>query len=461
MELQTDQQIVSVVLSSVVCSPSYPFALSVRSGVKIKILCNAGQNFPKERVKLEVTSHGGEATEGEKTKGNRNVKQLIHLISTIRSIGRSPWALAVWLATLGLGLSATAEAPRRTFITSTPQAPPQVQYMVIELGGRRANDISGSGQIVGNKDFAPGLRHAAFWPSSQSAPIDLGTLPGLRSTAVGSNPRREIVGYAFNEDSSVERPLFWASPNSAPVELPGLPAGLLSEVYDINPSGQIVGEFSSADFSVERAVFWPNSNAAPVYLRQLSDEFPHGLAQSINASGNIFGDACDADFVECHAAFWATSTSTPVALASPGGEFIYTDIVLPGHAINSAGNMVGYSHNADFSAERAVFWASSSSPAVILSTVGEFTNAVAAGISDNGQIVGIGYNEDFSKQRPFIWPSSTSQGIDLTTFFPPGSGWGLDSMFAVTVNNRGEIVGSGLFKDGTAHNFVLIPIHGH
>jgi hypothetical protein len=387
------------------------------------------------------------------------MKQLIHLISTI---GRSRWLLAVCVATLALGLSANADAPRRIFITSTPKAPPQVQYMVIELGGRRANDISESGQIVGQKEFAPGLRHAAFWPSSRSAPIDLGTLPGLRSTAVGMNPLREIVGYAFNADFSVELPLFWATPNSAPVELPGLPAGFLGEVYDINPAGQIVGQFVSADFSVERAVFWPNSNAAPVYLPQLSDEFPFTLASSINASGNILGDAC-ADFFVCdgHATFWATSASTPIALASPGGEFIYTNIVLPGHAINGAGNMVGYAHNADFSAERAVFWASSSSPAVILSTVGEFTNAVAAGIGDNGQIVGIGYSEDFSRQRPFLWPSATSQGIDLTTFFPPGSNWDLDSLFAVTINNRGEIVGSGLFSDGTVHNFVLIPVHGH
>jgi uncharacterized membrane protein len=389
------------------------------------------------------------------------MKQLIHLISTIRSIGGSRWALAVCLATLGLGLSATADAPRRTFIASTPQAPPQVQYMVIELGGRRASDISQSGQIVGSKTSAQ-FYHAAFWASSQSAPIDLGTLPDFpNSTAVGMNPRREIVGFAISEDFSVERPVFWASPNSAPVELPGLPDGLSSEVYDINPSGQIVGQFFSADFSVERAVVWPNSAAAPVYLSQLSDEFPYSAATGINASGNILGDNCDADFVECHAVFWASSASTPVALASPGGEFIYTDFVLPGHAINGAGNMVGYARNADFSAERAVFWASSSSPAVILSTVGEFTNAVAAGISDNGQIVGSGYNEDFSKNRPFLWPSATSQGIDLTTFFPPGSNWDLNSMFAVTVNNRGEIVGSGLFTDGTVHNFVLVPVHSH
>ena len=102
-----------------------------------------------------------------------------------------------------------------------PQSPPQVQYKVIELGGRRANDISQSGQIVGDTEFEPGIK-ATFWPSSQSAPIDLGSLPGLRSVATAINPGREMVGYAFNEDSSVERPLLWASTNSAPVEPPGL-----------------------------------------------------------------------------------------------------------------------------------------------------------------------------------------------------------------------------------------------
>src|SRR5262249_52216041 len=240
------------------------------------------------------------------------MKQLIHLTSTI---GSSRWALAVCLATVGLGLSATAEVPSRTSITSKQQTPPQVRYTVIEVGGTRANDKSESGQIVGSKSSLPALFHAAFWPSSQSGPIDLGTLPDFpNSTAVGMNPRREIVGIAYSDDFSVERPLFWGSPDSAPVELPGLPVGLSSEVYDINPSGKIVGQFFSPDLSVERAVFWPNSNAAPVILLQLTDELPLSGAFSINASGDIFGDACSADFVECHATFWASTTSTPVAL---------------------------------------------------------------------------------------------------------------------------------------------------
>jgi len=369
--------------------------------------------------------------------------------------------ISVTTPAVASGLSANADAPRSTFVRSTPQAPPQVRYMVIELGGRTALNISESGQIVGNKDFAPGIRHAAFWPSSQSAAIDLGTLPGLNSVAFGINPRREIVGYAFNEDFSVERPLFWASPNSAPVELPGLPAGLLGEVYDVNPSGQIVGQFFNADFSVNPAVFWPNSKAAPIYLHELSNEFPASVANNINASGNILGDACNQAGVECHAVFWANSTSTPVALASPGGGFIYSFVVFPSHAINGAGNMVGYAYTPGFAALRAVFWASSFEPGGDSEHSCEFTNTVAAGISDNGQIVGYGYNEDFSRVRPFIWPSATSQGIDLTTFFPAGSNWDLDSMFVIAVNNRGEIVGGGLFKDGTVHNFVLIPVHGH
>src|SRR6266576_6821178 len=91
---------------------------------------------------------------------NLNQKNEYKKMTTLylrKSIGRSPWALVVGLATLGLGLSATADAPRRTFITSTSQAPPQVRYMVIELGGRRANDISGSGQIVGNEQFPSGI----------------------------------------------------------------------------------------------------------------------------------------------------------------------------------------------------------------------------------------------------------------------------------------------------------------
>ncbi len=128
---------------------------------------------------------------------------------------------------------------------STPEVPStpleDVQYTVIEPGGRRAIDITESGEIVGTNYSTPERIHAAYWSGSQSAPIDLGTLPGLNSGSVAINPRREMVGNTFNDDQSVERALFWASPGSGPVELPGRPVDLQGGTYDINPSGQIVG----------------------------------------------------------------------------------------------------------------------------------------------------------------------------------------------------------------------------
>ena len=364
---------------------------------------------------------------------------------------------------MGLGVFATAAAPSRSLITSAPQARPQVQYTVIELGGRRANDISQSGQIVGSKECPhPGSSMPHFGPAAGARRLisahclisqqhRRGLEPSARDRGILRLAKTSLLScLCFGQALTVH-------PSNSPVCRTAFRVKCTTSIHQARSSASSLAR----TFQWTRRCFGRRVMQRRSIFAQLSDDFPLSGASGINASGNILGDACDANFVECHAAFWATSTSTPVALASPGGEFIYTDFVLPGHAINGAGNMVGFARNADFSAERAVFWASNSSPAVILSTVGEFTNAVAAGISDNGQIVGIGYNEDFSKERPFLWPSATSQGIDLTTFFPPGSNWDLDSMFAVTVNNRGEIVGSGLFTDGTVHNFVLIPVHGH
>ena len=123
--------------------------------------------------------------------------------------------------------------------------------------------------------------------------------------------------------------------------------------------------------------------------------------------------------------------------------------------MNDAGNMVGVAFNADWSELRAVFWASSANPAVILSTTGEFPNGWAEGISDRGQTVGGAFNSDFSDLHAFMWPSSALPGMDLNTVIPSDSGWEL--LVARDINNRGEIVGTGLLN-GAEHGYVLIPV---
>ena len=372
--------------------------------------------------------------------------------------------LTVAFATLVTVMIASGQGrPGAVKAPQVPRAAPQVQYTVIDLGTDGVgNQITDSGRIVGSINFGGPDRDAAFWPTPQSPPIDLGTLPGFTgSRGFGINPRGQMVGYDFLPDFSEARPLFWASSQSAPMELPGLPVGFAGLASAISPVGQIVGTFFASDFSVSQPVVWPRSNAAPIYLPELSETLRFGGAISINAVGNILGDGFDEDFVESRALFWANSASAPVALASPGGEFIYTDVALTGGsvapALNNAGSMVGFAHNADFSATRAVFWASSSSPAVILSTTGEFTNGGAEGINDKRQIVGTAFNSDFSDLHAFLWASPASQGIDLNTVIPPGSGWEL--IVARSINNRGEISGAGLLN-GEQHAVALIPVHG-
>jgi probable extracellular repeat, HAF family len=118
--------------------------------------------------------------------------------------------------------------------------------------------------------------------------------------------------------------------------------------------------------------------------------------------------------------------------------------------------MVGFAHNPDFSATRAVFWASSSSPAVILSTTGEFTNGGAEGINDKRQIVGSAFNTTF-RMHAFLWASPTSQGVDLNTVIHRAQAGNCKSVAALIIAARSAARDCSMEKD---HAFALIPVHG-
>ena len=351
-----------------------------------------------------------------------------------------------------------AAGQKRQISGSNSNTATSTRYRVINLGKNGFGNVIGDAdQILGSIYLGGADRDAGFWPKPKGAVSDLGTLPGFDgSRGLGMTSRTQLGGLASPISNPV--PVFWASPQSAPVELPGLPDGVYGQASGINVGGQIVGTFFS---DTELPVFWSNSSATATYLNELSDELPFGEALSVNTAGNIFGDGCSPDFVECHAAYWDNSTSTPVALASPGGDFIYTDAggissdLTVSHGLNDSGSMAGLAYNADFSQTRAVFWANSSSPAIILSTSDEFPNGTAEGISENGQIVGTAYNADFSESHAFLWKDANSPGIDLNTVIPSGRGWVLE--IARSVNSSGAITGEGS-ANGVSRAYALIPI---
>ena len=382
---------------------------------------------------------------------------------TIRQFGHRRGSAGMWLERDRPFFDGAAPVNRRadigashTTTVTTAEVSARSCYTVVDLGGFTGEAVTESGAISGYSRTPEGYLRATFWPNSRAPGIDLGTLPGFPgSFASMSNPSGQIVG--FSGDGSIDRPVFWANPYTGPMELAGVPSDLSGQAYDINPRGQIVGQVYNDDFSIQRPVLWNSSNSALVYLPQMSSEFPRSLASSINNAGNILGDECALDNVHCHAAFWASSTSSPVALAPPGGEFIYTDIVFE-HAINNAGNMIGYAFNADYTVQRGVYWASSTSPAVLLSTSpNEFPIFLSGAINDHREIVGQIYNADFTDSHALLWRSPTAQGINLNTLIPVDSGWIL--LGAHGINNRGEIVGRGRLN-GIRHAFLLIPVHG-
>ena len=67
-----------------------------------------------------------------------------------------------------------------------------------------------------------------------------------------------------------------------------------------------------------------------------------------------------------------------------------------------------------------------------------FSEAVA--INSAGQIVGYSVSCDFSKQRSFLWENGSM--VDLNTLIPPNSD--LQLVETIAINDRGEIAGDGV-----------------
>ena len=158
-------------------------------------------------------------------------------------------------------------------------------------------------------------------------------------------------------------------------------------------------------------------------------------------------------------------------VAPVNSAFIYEDGqmidlgVLPGHSdssayrINDLGQIVGVSGNS--SNVRAFVYEDS-----LMKDLGVLAGDLgskASGINDLGQIVGTSFKEQLNSKifrlehkilpeesRAFLYKNN--QMIDLNNFIASDSGWTLKN--AVDINNRGQIVGDGIFQ-GKRRAFLL------
>jgi probable HAF family extracellular repeat protein len=202
-----------------------------------------------------------------------------------------------------------------------------------------------------------------------------------------------------------------------------------SHASDINDLGQVVGQAQVGCYEPWHYGLFPVlwENRVPTKLSQSG-----GYASAINNRSQVVWVYWYSD-----AYLWDHGAS--VLLASDATPF----------DINDAGQVVGSRGNTAF------LWANGTLKG--LRTLGG-NNSNATGINEAGQIVGDSATAT-GRTHAFLWVNNSLGDMggtmhDLNDLIPADSGWELLS--AAAINNRGEIVGSGI-HDGQRHAFLLRP----
>lgn len=116
-------------------------------------------------------------------------------------------------------------------------------------GGSGASAINGRGDISGTSSDAAGLPQPVLWTRETRMLVQLKPLPAGFVAAVNPccntiNDRREIVGFMFNADFSVQHAFLWKDGRVIDLNdlIPKGSAWLLQSAAGINDSGQITGQ---------------------------------------------------------------------------------------------------------------------------------------------------------------------------------------------------------------------------
>ncbi|MBN2270814.1 MAG: hypothetical protein JXN61_09385 [Sedimentisphaerales bacterium] len=278
------------------------------------------------------------------------------------------------------------------------------------------NDI---GQVAGHSHDSEG---GAFFWDRRIGMIDLGVLRRRDwSVAYGVNNLGQAVGFSGEDDGEA---FIWDSENGMR-RLEGVGFGTIA--YAINNAGQVVVDAEFVSF------LW-DPNEGLIELGSLDGD--RTLAYAINNTGQVAGHAYTS-VSEYHAFIWDRATGMR-DLGTLGGRYSRA------YGINDTGQVVGDSSTTtgDW---RAFLWSSNTG----MIDLGEgYANA----INNAGQVVGC-----MSANGPaFYWDSGIGM-IRLSDLLPANSGWqSLGRAYAI--NNRGQIVGTGLTDNGSLHGFLMTPV---
>jgi probable HAF family extracellular repeat protein len=294
---------------------------------------------------------------------------------------------------------------------------------------------------------------AVLWESDGRI-VDLGTLGGNQSLAATVNNRGQVVGAAANAIPDEFSMFGWATQARA----------FLWQKGTMRDLGTLGGPDAFAIFVNQRGqvagVAYTDSTPNPVTGVPTQDPFlwengrmkdlgtlggTQGFVNAFNNRGQVAGESNLAGDLTSRPFLWDGRTLKD--LGTFGGNVGFAT------ALNDLGEVAGGARTADDEALHAFFWRNG--VMTDLGTIKDDTCSVAHSMNSNGLVVGTSGNcDDVFEMHGFL----SEQGgplIDLNDFVPPGSD--LVVTDGETINDAGEIAGSGMLPNGDFHVIVLIP----
>lgn len=343
--------------------------------------------------------------------------------------------------------------------------------------GSAASGINARGWIAGTSengviDPLIGIPEdrAVLWQYGQI--INLGTLGGNESVGVAVNGRNQVVGFATNTIpdpfglGTQVRTFLWENGVMRDLGTLGGPDAFPAGNIALNEGGQVAGSsFTSStpnsvadscgqNVPTEDPFLWENGKIFDLGGLGGTCGFPI----SLNNRGQIVGQSDLAGDSTFHPFVW-TRPGPMQDLGTLGGDSGTTNW------INDAGEIAG---KADLAGpppqnHHATLWKNGA--IIDLGTLPGDSCSNAYEVNSRGQVVGTSENQSLclvpTGEHAFLWEDGGPM-VDLNTLVPPGSS--LQLTFALSINERGEIAGTGLPPgcapeniDTCGHAYLLIP----